>query len=282
MSIKDLLETVESQDLEKRNVAFDTDGIIFLSAYKYRDEPNNEEVIYADVFMRIQSIEAEIWKSYAVDKTILALTSKKNFRHELTDKWKQDRVKNEEDMNDKQLASHREALRLRKMVSHTKVLLRERMASSPNYTIIVNNVSEADDIVIDLANREGYLVVAMDSDVINQCPTPVFNYHKSHWKWEHEGLEYDAIFKSIIHSTITGGHNGSFGVKGMGKVGAVKFIDKLVSGEKGLEDYVNLFETSDDCLVNFRVASCRQVIDGKVKLASINDINDGIEMLSVF
>ncbi len=282
MGVRDLLNEVQSQDLEKHNVAFDTDGIIFLSAYKYRDEPNNEEVIYADVFMRIQSIEAEIWKSYAIDKTVLAMTSKKNFRHKLTDKWKADRVKDESEMNDKQLEAHREAQKLRKLVSHTKGLLTKRMRSSPNYMVRVNNLSEADDIVIDLARQAGYLVVAMDGDVIHQCPTPVFNYHKKHWKWMHEGLEPDEIFKSIIHSTITGGHNGSFGVKGIGKVGADKFIEQLVSGEKGLEDYVNLFETPDDCLVNFRVASCSQVVKGILELHTIQDIADGIEMISVF
>ena len=282
MSIKDLLETVESQDLEKRNVAFDTDGIIFLSAYKYRDEPNNEEVIYADVFMRIQSIEAEIWKSYAVDKTILALTSKKNFRHELTDKWKQDRVKNEADMDEKQLASHREATKLRNLVSHTKGLLAKRMVSSPNYNVIVNNIAEADDTVLDLANSYDYLVVSMDSDVISQCATPVFNYHKKHWCWVHDGRDEAEIFKSIIHTTITGGHNGDFGIKGKGKVFANKFIEQLESGEKGFEDYISLFETNEDCLMNFQVASCRQIIKGSLHLHTIQYIADGIELISIF
>ena len=184
-------------------------------------------------------------------------------------------------MNDKQLASHREALRLRKMVSHTKVLLRERMASSPNYTIIVNNVSEADDIVIDLANREGYLVVAMDSDVINQCPTPVFNYHKKHWKWVHEGLEPDEIFRNVLRGAFMS-HNGDFGVKGCGKVCVEKIIKKIEDGKFVLSDLVDKFETPEDFLLNFRLSNCNQIKKGSLELMTVNDINDGLELLSVF
>jgi len=282
MSIKDLLSEVESQNLEKRNVVYDLDGIIYLSGYKHRDKENNAELIYADVFMRIKSIESKIWETYAIDKTVLALTSKKNFRHDLTDKWKQDRVKDESTMNDKQLETYREAQRLKKMVSNTKALLNKRMASSPDYTIIVNNVAEADDICIDLANRENYLVVAMDSDIIHQSPTPVFNYHQKHWKWGHQGLSNDEIFKNIIHATIVGGHNGDFGIKSKGKVFADKFIKQLESGEKDFDDYISLFGTPEECLMNYRVAACDEVVNGKLKLHTIQDIADGIESISVF
>ncbi len=107
-----LLDGVEEQK-EKRNVVYDSDGIIYLSCYKYRDT-DNIELMYADFWMRIHSIEAEIWKNYAVDKFVIAITSKKNFRNDLTDKQKADRVAKPENVKTKkQLEAHREATRLK-------------------------------------------------------------------------------------------------------------------------------------------------------------------------
>ena len=272
-----LLDNVEEQK-ERRNVVYDADGIIFLSAYKYKDT-ENIELIYADFFMRIHSIEAEIWKSYAVDKTVIAITSKKNFRHDLTDRWKADRkAKPESEMTDKQLESHREALKLKTLVSQVKALLAKRLSSS---IVTVNSIAEADDTFIDLCNNQDYIGVSMDSDCINQSMTPVFNYHSKHWKWVHEGRTEEEIFRHILTDTITGGHNGNFGVKGKGKVFANKFILQLESGEKTFSDWVDLFETPEDALLNYRVADCGQVVNGKLKLMEITNIAELFEDLLV-
>lgn len=265
-----LLDDITEQK-EKRNVVYDSDGIIYLSCYKYR-ETENIELMYMDFFMRLHSIEAELWKSYAIDEMVIAITSKKNFRHDLTDRWKDDRKsKPESEMTERQLESHREATKLRKYVSQVKALMAKRLPSSLLY---VNNTAEADDTFIDLCNNKGYLGVTTDSDCINQSESPIFNYHKAYWKWIHEGRHPEEIFKHIITDTITGGHNGSFGVKGKGKVFATKFIEQLETSEKGFSDWIDLFETPEDALLNYRVADCSQVIDGKLKLVSIKDISN--------
>jgi len=265
-----ILDNIEEQK-EKRNVVFDLDGVIFLSAYRYKNT-ENIELIYADLWMRIASIEAEIWKSYGVDNVVLAMTSKKNFRHDLTDKWKADRVKDISTMNEKQLEAHTEATKLKDYVSQVKVLLNKRMASSPSYKIVVNQIAEADDTFIDLCNNQGYLGVTMDSDCINQCLSPVFNYHSKHWKWMYQGRTPEEIFKHIITDTITGGHNGDFGVPKKGKVFAKKFIKQLESYEIGFTEWIDLFETPAEALLNYRVASCEQVVNGELKLIEMTDI----------
>ena len=271
-----LLDGVEEQK-EARNIVYDLDGIIFLSCYKHK-EADNIELMYADLFMRIHAIESEVWREYQVNKSILAITSKKNFRHGLTGLWKADRkAKPEREMTDKQLASHIEAKKLRTYVSQVKVLLKERMSSSPSFTVVVSAIAEADDTVIDLANNHDYLVVAMDSDIIKQSKSPVFNFHSKHWKWVTKGNADDEIFLHIIHDTITGGHNGSFGVKGSGKVAANKFIQKLEDGEKSFTDWVELFETPADALLNYQVADCSQVMDGKLKLIEMIEISQLFE-----
>jgi len=268
-----LLDGVVEQK-EKMNVVYDADGIIYLSCYKYR-ETANIELMYMDFFMRLHSIESELWKSYAIDKMVIAITSKKNFRHDLTDRWKADREpKPESEMTDEQLKAHKEAKLLRGYVSEVKKLLASRLKDS---IVEVNNIAEADDTFIDLCNSQGYLGVTMDSDCINQSESPIFNYHKKHWKWIHQGRHQEDIFKHIITDTITGGHNGSFGVKGKGKVFANKFIDKLDASEKGFTDWIDLFDTPADALLNYRVADCSQVVDGKLKLVEITDIAELFE-----
>lgn len=274
MSKSELLEEVEEQG-EKASVVYDSDGILYLSCYKYRDT-DDLELIYTDFWMRIKSIEAKIWETYEIEETVIALTSKKNFRHDLTDKWKADRkAKPESEMTEKQLEAHKESKKLRELVSKVKGLMHKRMSSSAYYNVSANELTEADDTCIDLAHK-GWLVVSMDSDVIHQSPTPVFNYHKKHWNWQGDN-SYEDIFYSIVHTTITGGHNGSFGVKGKGKVFADKFIEEIKVGDKSLVDWSDLFSTPEEAVLNWRVADCNQVKDGVLHLHTIETIGDMFE-----
>ena len=267
----ELTQDIQEQS-EERNVIFDSDGIVYLSCYKHR-ETNNIELMYADFFMRIHAIETEIWKSYTVKDTLIALTSNKNFRDKLTDKWKAYRKdKPEAELDEKQLEAQVNARKLRDQVKEVKKLLAQRLNKS---LVIVSSVAEADDICID-RSKQGWLVVAMDSDVINQSRSPTFNYHKKHWKWEDPNDEED-VFKSIVHLSITSGHNGKFGVKGKGKVFATKFIDEVMMEKKTFNDYVDLFPTPEEALLNFRLASCGQVSKGKLTLVGIEDIAEGFD-----
>jgi len=275
MSVSDLLKDIEEQK-EERSLVIDGDSQIFKSCYRYKDT-EDIELMYIDFFMQVSRIEAEIWKHYQIKETVIALTSKKNFRHDLTDKWKADRVKDTTTMNDKQLEAHTVALQLKRLVSKVKALLNERMSNMSNYRVDVSMIAEADDRSLDLANQ-GWIVATIDSDVISQSKSPVFNYHTKHWKFIHQGLTQQEINKGILYGSMVS-HNGDFGVKGYGKVKAKKFLDRLFSTEQeddeiDFNSYVDLFDTPFDMLLNVRLSSCHQVYNNELKLLEVKDIED--------
>jgi len=264
---------------EKVNVVHDSDGIVYLACYKHKAS-DDIELMYAEFFIRIANIENELWKTYELDERVIALTSSSNFRHDLTDRWKDDRkAKPIEDMTDKQLEAHTLSKKLRTNVSQVKALLVDRLGSS---IVSISQVAEADDKFIDLVNNKGYIGVAMDSDCITQARNPVFNYHGKHWKWMHEGRSDSDIFKSIIHSTLVGGHNGSFGVKGIGKKGADEFILKMELGLCGCSQWSSLFVSEEDALLNYQVADCSQVVDDKLTLLTLEDIENKFNTLDYY
>ena len=263
-----MIKTIEK---ESRNVVFDSDGILYLSCYKHVDS-GNLELMYADFWSRIGAITNELYKTYKVENTVIALTSDKNFRDDLTNQWKADRAtKDPSQMTEKQLASSIKAESLRSYVYETKKLVLNRI---PNDVISISEVAEADDIFIDLCNNQNYIGVAMDSDCIKQCKSPVFNYHSKHWKWVHEGLDEKSIFQHILYETIVGGHNGNFGIKGKGKVFANNFILDLVHFDDPFSQWKMLFPTKEEALLNYRVTDCSQVKNNIVNLITLDSIED--------
>ena len=64
---------------ESKNVVFDSDGILYLACYAHVDS-GNLELMYADFWSRIGSVTNELFKVYKIEKTVIALTSSKNFR----------------------------------------------------------------------------------------------------------------------------------------------------------------------------------------------------------
>jgi len=254
---------------ESKNVVFDSDGILYLSCYKHVDS-GNLELMYADFWNRIGAITNELYKTYKVEDTVIALTSDKNFRDDLTNLWKADRAaKDPSQMTEKQLQAAIKAEDLRNYVSKTKVMVLDRI---PKEVVTISEIAEADDVFIDLCNNQGYIGVAMDSDCIKQCKSPVFNYHSKHWKWVHEGLDEKSIFQHILYETIVGGHNGNFGVKGKGKVFANNFILDLVHFDDPFTQWKMLFTSDEEALLNYRVTDCSQVTNNEVTLVSLDTI----------
>ncbi len=269
-----LLEDVTEQK-ERANLVIDSDSILFLSCYALKDT-GDYEAMYVDFWMRIKTIEQKVWEDYELDKIVIALTSKLNFRHGLTEKWKANRKdKDEKELTEKQIEAQREARQLKDLVKEVKGLIYKRMSKAKNRTVSANNICEADDTCIDLAHQ-GWLVASIDSDIIKQSPSPVFDFHKKRYRWT-EGNSYEDIFYSIIHETITGGHNGKFGVAGKGKVFADKFIKQIKDGSKSLVDWVDLFPTPEEAVLNFQLIDCNQVKNNKLYLQTMESISDMFE-----
>ena len=271
----ELLEDIQEQK-ESVNLAIDSDSLLFLSCYALKDT-KDLEAMYVDFWMRVKSIENEVWKDYEIDKIVIALTSKVNFRHDLTEKWKANRRdKDEAELTDKQIESQRKARELKDLVRDVKGLIYKRMNKADNRTVVATNIAEADDIIIDLAYN-GWVLASIDSDVIKQSPTPVFNFHKKHWKWT-DGNSDDDIFFHIIYDCLQGGHNDSVTVKGCGKVCATKFIKELEVGDKSFVDFTDMFDTPSEALLSYRLNDNNQVKNGKLRLITIEELSEKFEM----
>ena len=147
-------------------------------------------------------------------------------------------------------------------------------------SVTSSKVWEADDILIQLSEK-GWILAAIDKDVINASRTSCYDYNKSEWI---DGKEVSDIAEWYLIQAITGDStDGIPGCKGKGIKFAEKFIQEIKDGTKEFSDYVDLFPTPEDCLLMNRLVRMNQHdSNGNLKLCTINDINDDIEMLSVF
>lgn len=296
-SLRDLVEEA-IDEREERNLIIDFDSIIFLSAYKYKDE-DNEELVYMDCCKRIYGIERELFNTYIIKETKLAMTSSTNFRYELYPEYKQNRKKKDD-----------KAEHLSQLVKKAKRLIYERLTP----ILVCNSVVEADDTCISYAREKDYIVAAMDSDVVNQCPTPVFNFHSKHYKLVHKGKTEQEISRAILLDSIKGKSKDNVkGVDGAGEKFTTLFVSKLY-GEKidvyqrdenndikktkdgkpvkiriatkfldilekkniSFPDYVELFDTPADCLLQYRLCNCYQYKNNELVLSTIKDIESTV------
>lgn len=255
MSLSDLMQDVVEQK-EDGKLIIDFDSIIFLSCYHYRDT-QNDELAYMDCCKRIANIEREVWNRYQLVETKIAMTSHTNFRYELYSDYKANRSKKNDD-----------AEILSKYVKRVKRLIYDRLKP----ILICDSTFEADDWSVEYSKR-GYIVSAMDSDIVGQSRTPVFNFHSNKWCWVHNGLVEDTINKNIFIDSIKGKTKDNVkGVNRMGEIKAKEFVELLFKGTKTFNDYVDLFDTPEDMLLNYRLCDCGQIKDNKLNLVSVEDI----------
>jgi hypothetical protein len=260
MDLENLLNDVEEQKDEGKLIV-DYDSVIFLSCYKNKDN-QDDELAYMDCIKILGRIETEVWKKYQLVETKIAMTSSTNFRYDLYPEYKQNRKQKSED-----------AEILSKFTKRVKKLIYDRLKP----ILVCDNTFEADDWCV-YYSKQGWIVACIDSDVIGQSRSPVFNYHSKHWKWVHDGLDDITINENIFIDSIKGKSKDNVkGVKGMGEAKAKEFIKLLFDGKKSFGDYVDLFETPEDMLLNYQLCDCGQIDDdGKFKLVSVKDIEDRI------
>ena len=265
MSIKDLLEEVDDR-IEIGKLAIDADSMAYNSCYRYRDNWNIE-LAYMDFMFQIGVVQNKCYQRLAnIEEIKICLTSSTNFRYEVYPEYKANRKKIVDE----------NALQLKERVKELKKVIYQRVKS----LVLVGSVYEADDYMIQLSEK-GWILSAIDKDVINASRTSCYDYKKSEWV---DGKEVADIEEWYLTQAITGDStDGISGVKGKGIKFAEKFIQELKDGTKEFSDYVDLFPTPEECLVmNQLVRMNQHDSDGKLKLCTILDINDGIEMISVF
>ena len=259
MSLENLLEDIDERD-DKGSLAIDGDSLLFLSCYRYRDN-FNLELAYFDFAGRIKQLESELYKRVnEVEDVVICLTSSTNFRYEIYPEYKDNRKKTETD----------DSKALKDNVKELKRLIYSRIKDM----CFVSSIVEADDSVV-MYSHKGYYVCAIDSDVVNQCVTPVFNFHSKHWKWEHEGLYESDIFLRVLYESMMGKSKDNVpGISKCGKVCANKHIQSIKKCDMSFQDYVELFPLPEDMLLNYRLCDCSQYKNGKLELATIESIAD--------
>lgn len=257
MSILD--EEIENRD-EEAGLAVDADSLLFLSAYKYRDNWDIE-LAYFDFATRLGRIVDEAYTQVeAVTDIAICLTTKTNFRYDLLESYKATRKEDTE-----------EAKKLKEHVSELKKTINSRLKSM----VHASKIWEADDIVIQLSETKGYLVAAIDKDVINASSTKTYDYKNKVWN---PGRHQEDINRWYVMQSIMGDSSDNIkGVKGMGQVKAKAFTDNLFDGVVTIDDYIGLFENHDEWLLMNRLVRMNQYdSDMNLKLATPEDIISSI------
>jgi len=265
VSIQDLLEEVDDR-IEIGKLAIDSDSMAYNSCYRYRDNWDIE-LAYMDFMFQIGVVQNKCYQRLAnIEEIKICLTSSTNFRYGVYPDYKANRKK----------ITDENAIKLKERVKELKKVIYQRV----NSLVLVSSVFEADDHLVKLS-YEGWLLSAIDKDVINASKTSCYDYKHNEWI---DGKDDIAIAEWYIMQSITGDSADNIkGVKGKGIKFAEKFVKELSNKTKTFSDYVDLFPTPDECLMTNRLVRMNQYDeDGKLKLCTIGDINNDIELLSVF
>lgn len=243
------------------SIFIDADSILWSAIWKFKDEWNIE-FAYMEFIERIGRIRTEAYNQVIkLEDLIIGFTSATNFRYEVYKDYKATRKDN--------LTEEQQLTNLR--VKELKKLVYKRLKGICK----ISSIFEADDLSIYYANYHNYMIAAIDKDVINASPTKCFNYSK--FKWLEPNSKDDIERWYLIQSIMGDVSDHIAGVRGMGKVKAKEFVDNLLVGNKTFNDYIDLFDTNEHCLMTNRLVRMNQVSkDMKLKLCSIEDVIYGI------
>lgn len=223
----------------------DTDSIYYKCGYRTMNSLNIEHM-YADVIKEVAKIEQALWTKFGYVKgdtlsTELLVTKGSNFRYDIYPEYKSNR---------------KEKTELDNIVKIVKNLTLDRL----EYASFVPN-TEADDVIIALSNQPQpenttLVISAIDKDVVNASLVPCYNYNKTEWVEPHTTQQVEAWY---LHQSIEGDSVDKIrGVYKTGKVGAKKFIDGLLAGTNSKQDYIDLFESPEDCELQNRLVRMHQ------------------------
>jgi len=251
---------------DEGSVIVDSDSMLFFSCYQFRDDWD-EELVYMNFIERLGSVRTACYDRVSkLNDFLIAFTSSTNFRYKIYPEYKLSR----KDVKD-------DAKLLKERVTTMKALVYARLKK----IIVVSSVWEADDICCQYADK-GYMVSALDKDVVNASPTPCYNYKKGEWT---EGRTKQQITEWYLMQSIMGDTSDSIvGVKGIGQKGAEKFIEGLKDGIKTFEDYIDLFETPANCLLMNRLVRMNQYDKdtSELKLIGIEEVIEDVQGYSPF
>lgn len=215
-------------------IAIDADSIISKALNRQKD---NMELAFYEFCSEIGSIKGAIFnglheyeKGDDVEIKII-LTPRTNFRYEIFKDYKHKRPPRSQ-----------ERIELMKLV----------IARLKPWSEIHPNV-EADDVVIHYA-KQGWMVAAIDKDVINACPTYCYNYNK--YKWEPPSSEAQVEQWYLMQALMGDSTDCIPGAKGIGEVGAYKIVNEM--NWKSFANIIQYFDSYEDALLSMRLVRMDQ------------------------
>lgn len=232
-------------------LAIDADSMLYKAMYRYQDIWETDktralEMAYFDFAGEVSKAKGAVFQGpikyvYGDDiKVILCFSPKISFRHDIYPDYKANRKENK--------------------VQGIK-LLQAMVTTRMKGVVYTKDKVEADDLVIYLAIHKGYMVSAIDKDVINACPTPCYNYNKFEW---HNGRTESDIEQWYLKQTVMGDRDDNIkGCVGIGETGAFNIIHGIDPKQKNVkltyaqemyratfDDIVEYFPSEYDAVLN--------------------------------
>ena len=129
-----------------------------------------------------------------------------------------------------------------------------------DYGAVLAYGCEADDVVCALAKHKGYMIAALDKDVVNQTAGKVWNYGKA--EWAKTSVE-DARFYKYLQAICGDPGDGYKGVPRVGKKKAEAYIDPSMSEVELYKNTLRCYEEHgmclQECLATLRLADMHQL-----------------------
>ena len=228
------LKTKKRENKMVYKIAIDADSIISKALHR---QPDDMEKAYFEVCVSIGQIKGAIFfglhkyeKGDEIEMKII-LTPRRNFRYDIFPDYK-----------------HKRPPRSESRIALMKLTL-ERLRP---WVEIHANV-EADDVVIHYANQ-GWMVAAIDKDVINACPTHCYDYNKYVWNKPKTDMQIEAWY--LMQALMGDSTDCIPGAKGIGEVGAFKIVNEM--SWKSFAGIIEYFPSYEDALLSMRLVRMDQ------------------------
>lgn len=215
-------------------IAVDADSIISKALHR---QPDDLEKAYYEVCANLGQIKGAIFfglheyeKGDEIEMKVI-LTPRTNFRYNIFPDYKNKRPPRSESR-----------IELMKMVL-------ERLKP----WVEIHAGVEADDVVIYYA-KQGWMVAAIDKDVINACPTYCYNYNKYVWEQPKSDMQIESWY--LMQALMGDSTDCIPGAKEIGEKGAFKIVNDM--SWKSFANIIEYFDSYEDALLNMRLVRMDQ------------------------
>ncbi len=269
------------------NIAIDSDSLVYKSCSRHQLENNtlcDLEKAYFEFCGEIAKITQEIFVrgidgkigivTYQKDDSVnpvIVLSPKKSFRNKISPSGVNFRVNKLGNTVDLGYKANRKEVKI-SGINDLKRLIITRL-KHPMVLIYKEVGAEADDVVNYLARTQGYLVAAIDKDVINANPTYCYDYNNREWR---QPNDENTIEQWYLCQTLMGDTTDNVaGAPGIGDKGARDIIYGKLNGQATFEDIVPYFNSRFDAIINHMLVRM-DCFDGE-KIVPIAQL-EGVEL----